>query len=168
MTALMVVLGLLMMSHVLYPIVPKFGFRNRRGILTGVALLSMIILSILVPSHFFFPMLMTYVAYGVVKALVLGFFERLPGGDPMLDEPGDEANAELREIDYDSLLPERLRPRGIRRRIRRPRKRKRPARPAARTETPRALEADGESKDSESERAPSSAAERWLKRRGGT
>lgn len=125
MTALMVVLGLLMMSHVLYPVVPKFGFRNLRGILTGLWLLSMIAASILVPSIFFFPALMAYVSYGVVKALVLGFFERLPDRDPMLDEEeGDEAGAELREIHYDDAVPAGVTPRrrrGLRGRRRKPR-----------------------------------------------
>jgi CDP-diacylglycerol--serine O-phosphatidyltransferase len=122
MTALMVVLGLLMMSHVLYPVVPKFGFRNLRGIMTGVWLLFMIVASIVVPSIFFFPALMGYVAYGVLKALVLGFFERLPERDPMLDEEeGDEAGAELREIHYDDALPAGVKPRRRRRLRRRPR-----------------------------------------------
>ncbi|MGH7507569.1 MAG: CDP-alcohol phosphatidyltransferase family protein, partial [Longimicrobiales bacterium] len=105
-TALMVLLGLLMMSHVLYPVVPKFGFRNSKGILTGIFLLTMIVLAIAIPSLFFFPALIGYVAYGIGKALVLGFFERLPERDPMLDEEeGDEAGAELRSIDYGELSP---------------------------------------------------------------
>lgn len=117
MTALMVVLGLLMMSHVLYPLVPKFGFRTLRGVLTGIWMLAMIALSITVPSIFFFPVMISYVSYGVLKALALGFFERLPDRDLMLDEEGgDEAGAELREIDYRELAPARLRPRRRRRR----------------------------------------------------
>jgi hypothetical protein len=94
------------MSHVPYPVVPKFGVRTLRGILTGVWLLSMIVLASVIPSLFFFPALMGYVAYGVGKAAVLGFFERLPERDPLLDEEeGDEAGAELREIDYGELSP---------------------------------------------------------------
>ncbi len=118
-TGLMVVLGLLMMSHVLYPVVPKFGFRTLKGVLTGVFLLTMIALAVTIPSLYFFPALMGYVAYGVGKALVLGFFERLPDRDPLLDEEqGDEAGAELREIDYTELRPggRRRRLRGRRRR----------------------------------------------------
>jgi CDP-diacylglycerol--serine O-phosphatidyltransferase len=123
-TALMVVLGLLMMSHVPYPVVPKFGIRSARGILTGLFLLTMIILASTIPSIYFFPALMGYVSYGIGKAAVLGFFERLPDRDPLLDEEeGDEAGAELREIDYAELSPGRppfgLRPRKRRRRRRR-------------------------------------------------
>ena len=109
MTGLMIMLGLLMMSHVLYPVVPKFGFRTLRGILTGLFMVTCIILGILIPSIFFFPMLMLYVSYGVAKTLVLGFFERLPERDMLLDEEeegeADDAGAELRDIDYAELSP---------------------------------------------------------------
>jgi CDP-diacylglycerol--serine O-phosphatidyltransferase len=126
-TALMVTLGLLMMSHVLYPVVPKFGFRTWKGIATGLWLLALITLAITVPRLYFFTALTLYILYGVLKALVLGFFERLPERDPLLDEEaGDEAGAELRDIDYGELAPgrgfgfrRRRRPRRLRGRPRR-------------------------------------------------
>ena len=109
MTGLMIVLGMLMMSHVLYPVVPKFGFRTSRGILNGLFMLSCIAAGIFIPSIFFFPAFMAYVSYGVLKSLAIGFFERMPETDPMLDEDeeeqGDEAGAELRDIDYRELSP---------------------------------------------------------------
>jgi CDP-diacylglycerol---serine O-phosphatidyltransferase len=105
MIGLMIVLSFLMMSHVLYPVVPKVGFRSARGIVNGVFLLSCIVAAISIPSLFFFPALMGYVAYGVLKSLLLGFLERMPEDDPMLDEVGDEAGAELRDIDYRELSP---------------------------------------------------------------
>jgi hypothetical protein len=106
MTGLMIVLGMLMMSHVLYPVVPKFGFRTSRGILTGLFMLSCIAAAIMIPSIFFFPAFMGYVSYGVLKSIAIGFFEIMPDTDPMLDEePGDEAGAELRDIDYRELSP---------------------------------------------------------------
>jgi CDP-diacylglycerol--serine O-phosphatidyltransferase len=108
MTGLMIVLGLLMMSHILYPVVPKFGFRTWRGMLTAGFMVACIIMGIVMPSIFFFPALLTYVSYGVGKTLVLGFFERLPERDMLLDEEeedGDEAGAELRDIDYAELSP---------------------------------------------------------------
>lgn len=108
MTAMLFVLPLLMMSHVLYPVVPKFGFSNFRGFLVFAWLILLIVLAVWIPAYFFFPMSMAYVSYGVGKALVLGFFERLPDHDPMLDEePGDEAGAELRDISYAELTPRR-------------------------------------------------------------
>jgi CDP-diacylglycerol--serine O-phosphatidyltransferase len=153
-TALMVVLGLLMMSHVPYPVVPKFGFRSARGILTGLFLLTMIVLASTIPSIYFFPALMGYVSYGIGKAAVLGFFERLPDRDPLLDEEeGDEAGAELREIDYAELSPGRppfgLRPRKRRRRRRRkdkPRPKPGPDRPLSLDRNPdRPRKAEGSS-----------------------
>ena len=105
-TALMLALGMLMVSHVLYPVVPKFGFRTTKGILTLFAMLASVALAVTIPSYFFFPAFMLYVSYGLFKALVLGFFERLPDRDPLLDtENGDEAGAELRELDYDGIAP---------------------------------------------------------------
>jgi hypothetical protein len=150
----MVVLGLLMMSHVPYPVVPKFGIRSARGILTGLFLLTMIVLASTIPSIYFFPALMGYVSYGIGKAAVLGFFERLPDRDPLLDEEeGDEAGAELREIDYAELSPGRppfgLRPRKRRRRRRRkdkPRPKPGPDRPLSLDRNPdRPRKAEGSS-----------------------
>jgi CDP-diacylglycerol---serine O-phosphatidyltransferase len=108
MIGLMLALGMLMMSHVLYPVVPKFGFRTTKGLLTLVSFIVVIIAAFTIPSLFFFPALLAYVAYGVLKAVVLGFFERLPDRDMLLDaEETDDADAEVREIDYNELTPQR-------------------------------------------------------------
>lgn len=105
---LMVVLGLLMMSHILYPVVPKFGFRSARGIVIFVVMIACIVAALTIPALFFFPALVGYVGYGIVKSLALGFFEKMPDRDVMLDEEGgDEAGAELRDIDYEQLTPHR-------------------------------------------------------------
>ena len=118
MTALLFVVPLLMMSHVLYPVMPKFGFSNFKGFLVFAWLILLAVLAIVVPKYFFFPMSVAYVSYGLIKTFVLGLFERLPEQDPMLDvEGGDEAGAELRDISYDELGPRKLRlPRYRRRR----------------------------------------------------
>jgi CDP-diacylglycerol--serine O-phosphatidyltransferase len=110
MTGLMIMTAMLMMSHVLYPVVPKFGFRTKKGIFNGIFILTVLVLGITVPALFFFPALLLYLSWGVGKALIMGFFERMPDSDPMLDEEdiGDEAGAELREIDYRELSPMRL------------------------------------------------------------
>jgi CDP-diacylglycerol---serine O-phosphatidyltransferase len=102
---IMLGLGVLMVSQVPYPVVPKFGFRTLRGVLTFIWLLTMVVLAVTIPSLFFFPALMGYVGYGIGKSLVLGFFERLPDRDVLLDEEehADEAGAELRDIDYAEL-----------------------------------------------------------------
>ncbi len=119
MTALMVILGMLMMSHVLYPVLPKFGFRTPRGIATLVGLVLVAAAVLTIPALFIFPACIAYVSYGVLKAFALGFFERLPDRDMLLDtdEP-DEADEEQRELDYENLAPPRRlwRPHGPRRR----------------------------------------------------
>ena len=108
MIAMMLALSMLMMSHVLYPVVPKFGFRNLKGILALAFFFGVLLATFTFPALFFFPALLTYVAYGIVKAIVLGFFERLPDRDLLLDtEEEDEADAELRQIDYNELTPPR-------------------------------------------------------------
>lgn len=108
MTAMLFVIALLMMSPVPYPVVPKFGFSNFRGFLTFAWLITLIVLAVWVPSLFFFQMSVAYMAYGIIKAIALGFFERLPDQDPLLDsEAGDEAGAELRDISYAEIAPRR-------------------------------------------------------------
>jgi len=125
MSGMMIVIGFLMMSHVPYPVMPKFGFRTRQGWINFFFILTVTVLAITVPAHFFFPASVLYVGYGVVKAISLGFFERLPDRDPLLDsEGGDEAGAELRDIDYGEITPHRkFRIPGYQRRRRRGRRR---------------------------------------------
>lgn len=108
MIGLMVVLGFLMMSHVPYAVMPKIGFSSRRGFLNFLFILTNIVLAVAVPSLYFFPAALLYVSYAVLKALVLGFAERLPDRDPLLDaEDWDEAGAEMRDIDYADITPHR-------------------------------------------------------------
>jgi CDP-diacylglycerol--serine O-phosphatidyltransferase len=108
MIALMLALSMLMMSHVLYPVVPKFGFKNIKGLLALGFFFVVIVASFTIPALFIFPALLLYAAYGVLKAIALGFFERLPDRDLLLDsEEEDEADAEIRQIDYNEITPPR-------------------------------------------------------------
>jgi CDP-diacylglycerol---serine O-phosphatidyltransferase len=101
----------LMISHVLYPVVPRFTYRTWGGRLAlGLAIAS-IVAAITAPQYFFFPMAVVYITYGLLRTVVLGFLERLPDQDPLLDEAGDEG--EVRELDYGEIRP---RPRFPRRR----------------------------------------------------
>jgi CDP-diacylglycerol--serine O-phosphatidyltransferase len=104
MTGLMIIVGLLMMSNILYPVIPRIGFRTRRGIVNSVFLLTLVTLAITIPALYFFTACMGYITYGILKSVVLGMLDRLPDEDPMLDEEEpDDAGAELREIDYAEL-----------------------------------------------------------------
>lgn len=117
MVALMLGLGALMMSHVLYPVVPKFGLRTWKGRLTMLAFVATIVAAFTIPALYFFPATIIYISWGLMKALVMGFAERLPDRDLLFDsEDLDEADAEMRDIDYMELEPPDRVPRRNRRR----------------------------------------------------
>ena len=70
--------------------------------------LTALFLAITVPRYYFFPALLLYVVWGLVRSVLLGLLDRLPGGDPLLEEEEDEQDgdrAEVRELDYSDLGP---------------------------------------------------------------
>lgn len=108
---LTVVVAGLMVSNVLYPVVPRFTVRTWGGRIALVLAIGSLTAAFTVPEYFFFLMAVTYISYGLLRTVVLGFLERLPDRDPLIDEEGDEG--EVREMDYGEIRP---RPRFIRRR----------------------------------------------------
>jgi CDP-diacylglycerol---serine O-phosphatidyltransferase len=90
-----VMLGLswLMVSHVLYPAVPNVNFRSWKGFIGLALVLGTLAGLIFAPRQFFFPALMAYVLWGLLKTVFLGFLDRLPTGDPLLEE-GDDDDAD--------------------------------------------------------------------------
>ncbi len=88
---LMLVLGMLMISNVEYPAVPTVGLRSIKGILGTLVVVGTLVGVVFFPWSYFFPALIAYVAYGLVKTAAVGLMERLPGG------AGDEGD----EIDDD-------------------------------------------------------------------
>jgi CDP-diacylglycerol--serine O-phosphatidyltransferase len=103
----LVLLGILLVSHVPYGKVGKIGLRTARGITNTVLALAALILAITLPEYFFFTVLLLYTMWGLLKSVLIGFLDRLPGGDPLLDEDEDEADAraEVRDLDYADLGP---------------------------------------------------------------
>jgi CDP-diacylglycerol--serine O-phosphatidyltransferase len=103
----MVLLGVLLVSHVPYGKVGKIGLRTPKGIRNTVVALVALGLAFTVPQYYFFTVLLLYVTWGLVKSVLFGFLDRLPGGDPLLDEDEDEAEAraEVRDLDYGDLGP---------------------------------------------------------------
>lgn len=100
---LTVLIAGLMISNVLYPVVPRFTVRTWGGRLAlGLALASLIA-AFTVPEYFFFAVAITYITYGLVRTVILGFLDRLPDRDPLIDEDGDEG--EVRELDYGPMRP---------------------------------------------------------------
>lgn len=73
---LMVALAILMISNVKYPRLPAAGFRNAKQ-LGGLALyLAILIGSLTVPNYFLFPVGVTYVAFGALRAVVMNLADR--------------------------------------------------------------------------------------------
>ena len=106
----MVLLGVLMVSHVPYPVMPRIGLRTRKGLFTTIVIGTCIAAAITFPRYFFFPFLVLYTVGGLVNSVVHGLLDRLPETDPLLDEDEpDEAGAELRAMDYTEVAPGRRR-----------------------------------------------------------
>jgi CDP-diacylglycerol---serine O-phosphatidyltransferase len=95
---LMLLLAVLMVSNVKYPKFPPIGVRSTRGILGLVVHLVILLGGILAPEYFLFPLGLLYMAYGIVRATVLGLMERpepvtvvderlADGNDPNLPPP---------------------------------------------------------------------------------
>jgi len=102
----MVLIGVLLVSHVPYARFPKIGLRTRKGIVNTVVVLAGLFAALTVPRHFLFSLLLLYVSWGLVKSVLLGLLDRLPGGDPLLDEDDeDEDPEEPRALDYADLRP---------------------------------------------------------------
>jgi CDP-diacylglycerol---serine O-phosphatidyltransferase len=73
---LMAILAALMISDVPYPTVPSIGFGSIRRILGTLVVAGCVLLLIIRREEFIFPALLTYVAYGAIKWVVLGFLGR--------------------------------------------------------------------------------------------
>jgi CDP-diacylglycerol--serine O-phosphatidyltransferase len=111
----MVLLGVLMVSHIPYPVVPRIGLRSWRGRFNLAFILACLLAALTIPRYFFFLFLVTYTAWGLLRSVLLGLVERLPDRDPLLDveegEP-DDSGAELRTLDYTELSAGTRRPEG--------------------------------------------------------
>ena len=101
---LMIALSLAMVSQVKYARLPGIGFRTRRGILGLAINLAIIGFGIWSRDIFFFPLGITYFAYGFLRTAVIGFVER---GEDESDEP--TANSEDPVVVADLSQPGRQR-----------------------------------------------------------
>jgi CDP-diacylglycerol--serine O-phosphatidyltransferase len=100
----MVLLGVLMVSHVPYARFPKIGLRTRKGITNTIVVLGCLFAALTVPRHFLFSFALLYITWGLLRSVILGLLDRLPGGDPLLDEEEDEnERAEVRDLEYDEF-----------------------------------------------------------------
>jgi CDP-diacylglycerol---serine O-phosphatidyltransferase len=74
MQLLMILLTILMVSNVRYAAVPRAGVRSVRGLLGLATILFIVVFGILYHDAFFFPLGVTYMVYGVLRATLLGLF----------------------------------------------------------------------------------------------
>ena len=108
MTVGMVLLGVLMVSHVPYAVIPRIGLRTRRGRVTLAVILAALVAAVTVPRYYFFLALLTYTLWGLFRSVLLGLLDRLPERDPLLDEERDDegvADADRRPMDYGEFAP---------------------------------------------------------------
>ncbi len=100
----MIVVGGLMLSHVLYPVIPRLSLKNRRGRGAIVFLTVSVALLLWNPQLVVFPIGVTYITYGIVMAAALGLLERLPDRDPLAEELEIE-ETEVRDLEYEDMRP---------------------------------------------------------------
>lgn len=100
----MIVVAGLMLSHVLYPVVPRLSVRSTSGRVAIAFVLSSVALVIWNPQLVVFPVGLTYITVGVVRAAALGLLDRLPDRDPLSDELADD-ESETRDLEYEDMEP---------------------------------------------------------------
>ncbi|MEX1186918.1 MAG: CDP-diacylglycerol--serine O-phosphatidyltransferase [Gemmatimonadaceae bacterium] len=103
---LMLMLAFLMISNVSYPAVPTVGYRKPGEIIGSLVVASTFFGVLFLPREFFFPALLLYVLYGLVKTVVYGLMDRRPSGDaPVIsDEDDDTEEPQTRELLEPDLL----------------------------------------------------------------
>jgi CDP-diacylglycerol--serine O-phosphatidyltransferase len=88
------VLSFLMISNVPYPVIPNVGFRSAKGLIGLAVLVGGVSLLTFGRLQYFFPLAVAYVAFGLVRAVGLGWLERKRAGSA-LDYDEDEIEAEV-------------------------------------------------------------------------
>lgn len=71
---LIILLTILMVSNVRYASMPRAGIRTARGLLGLATIFFILVFGILEHDAFFFPLGIAYMAYGILRAALLGFF----------------------------------------------------------------------------------------------
>jgi CDP-diacylglycerol--serine O-phosphatidyltransferase len=102
---LMLFLGLLMVSNVLYPVMPRFTTRTWGGRFAIFLAAASLVSAFTYPEYFFFPFSILYITYGLVRSVGMGLAERLPDRDFLEEELEPD---ERRELEYDQMRPRRF------------------------------------------------------------
>ena len=74
-TFLVIILAILMVSNVRYAHLPRAGFRTAKGLLGLTIILIVTVFGIWRHDFFFFPLGIAYMAYGVIRAALLGVID---------------------------------------------------------------------------------------------
>jgi CDP-diacylglycerol---serine O-phosphatidyltransferase len=83
---LMLLLAVLMVSNVKYPKLPPIGLRSARGLFGLSVHVAILLGGLLAPEYFLFPLGLTYLVFGVGRALLLGMVERRDVPVPVYEE----------------------------------------------------------------------------------
>lgn len=83
-----VCVGLLMVSNVPYAVWPRIGVHGPAEIVGLLFTVGVLVALLTIPAYFFFPFVMTYILFGVVRAVLLGLQERMPDRDVIQEETG--------------------------------------------------------------------------------
>jgi CDP-diacylglycerol--serine O-phosphatidyltransferase len=97
---LMMFLAVLMVSNVLYPVVPRFSLRTWSGRFAMAMAVLAIVAAFTYPEYFFFPMSIVYIGYGLLRTVIQGFEEKLPDDDP-IETVDDRDPDEVRPVEYE-------------------------------------------------------------------
>ena len=100
---LMMMVAVLMVSNVIYPVVPRFSLRTWSGRFAMVMAVLAIVAAFTYPESFFFPMSILYIGYGLLRTVVQGFEEKLPEEEPI--EALEPHPDEVRALEYEELRP---------------------------------------------------------------
>lgn len=101
---LMMFVAVLMVSNVLYPVVPRFNLRTWGGRLAVATALLAIVAMFTYPAYFFFPLIILYIAHGLLRTVLQGFDEKLPEEEP-IETVGPPDPDEVRPLEYEDVRP---------------------------------------------------------------
>jgi CDP-diacylglycerol--serine O-phosphatidyltransferase len=73
---IMLALSFLMVSNVPYPVMPNVSLRSVRGVIGFCIVIGSVAALIFLPSQFFFPAAVIYVAFGILRGTWLGLLDR--------------------------------------------------------------------------------------------
>lgn len=100
----MIVLGALMLSHIIYPAIPRLSLRTKSGRMGLAVIGTAITLLIWDAPLVSFPAWTAYILYGTGKTFVLGLQDRLPERGPV-DEEVEAEETERRDLEYEDMTP---------------------------------------------------------------